>query len=272
MAPMLKRNLYVAIASFVVAAVMLAIVVLVKPNGIVHLPLLLSTWVAFAVAVMVSGHLTRAKPDQSVAEDERDKAVTRSVPKYQYMGVFLTVGVYILVLLMLYNSEEKIPLEAFYFMSPSVMLAIAVTGAAGVVIEYWRANSGFVLTPMRRVGIVIAAVVVILVGMKIAFTFGPSDSIGRSCDIEPRFTSTHTEVKVGIPVRFVDTSIGNEIGTANAWYWSFGDGADSWEPNPTHTYSEPGQYTVRLWVNCPLGNSVGVEKGNYMTVLPSGTP
>lgn len=37
--------------------------------------------------------------------------------------------------------------------------------------------------------------------------------------------------------------------------WDFGDGATAQEPNPTHTYTTPGEYTVRLTVSDPSGRS-----------------
>jgi PGF-pre-PGF domain-containing protein len=45
-------------------------------------------------------------------------------------------------------------------------------------------------------------------------------------------------------VSFTDSSTG-----ATSWYWRFGDGNNSNEQNPTHTYSEAGNYTVVLTIN-----------------------
>ncbi len=45
-------------------------------------------------------------------------------------------------------------------------------------------------------------------------------------------------------VRFTDTS----TGSPTAWAWDFGDGAHDTAPNPEHTYTAPGEYTVRLTV------------------------
>jgi PKD repeat protein len=46
-------------------------------------------------------------------------------------------------------------------------------------------------------------------------------------------------------VRFRDRSAGN----ITDWYWAFGDGTNSIEPDPTHEYSFPGIYTVSLTVS-----------------------
>jgi PKD repeat protein len=44
--------------------------------------------------------------------------------------------------------------------------------------------------------------------------------------------------------KFNDTSL-----NATAWNWDFGDSTTSMDQNPTHTYSQPGNYTVNLTVS-----------------------
>jgi PKD repeat protein len=46
---------------------------------------------------------------------------------------------------------------------------------------------------------------------------------------------------------FVDRS-GDDDGSVVSWQWDFGDGATSTQRNPSHTYAEPGNYTVLLVV------------------------
>jgi PKD repeat protein len=53
-------------------------------------------------------------------------------------------------------------------------------------------------------------------------------------------------------VEFTDQSV-----DATSWKWDFGDGANSTEQNPTHTYTEPGQYTVTLLVSNEAGKKYG---------------
>lgn len=53
-------------------------------------------------------------------------------------------------------------------------------------------------------------------------------------------------------VQFTDQS----EGCPTSWYWEFGDGATSTDPNPTHTYTDPGYYKVVLTVT----NSEGMDK------------
>lgn len=57
--------------------------------------------------------------------------------------------------------------------------------------------------------------------------------------------SPTTSATAPLTVTFTDTS--NVVG-ASAWSWSFGDGGVSTDRNPTHTYTAPGKYTVRLTV------------------------
>lgn len=49
----------------------------------------------------------------------------------------------------------------------------------------------------------------------------------------------------GLQVSFTDQS----TGTVTGWMWDFGDGNTSTQQNPTHTYANPGQYTICLTVD-----------------------
>lgn len=60
------------------------------------------------------------------------------------------------------------------------------------------------------------------------------------------FTATPT-----LSVHFSDTSTGNPI----SWDWDFGDGTNSTSQNPTHVYSNPGTYTVRMTARNTDGSS-----------------
>ncbi len=46
-----------------------------------------------------------------------------------------------------------------------------------------------------------------------------------------------------LAMKFTDTSTG---GAPTSWWWDFGDGAASTSQNPSHTYSAPGSYQVKL--------------------------
>ena len=79
------------------------------------------------------------------------------------------------------------------------------------------------------------------------------------------FTAQASEGCDDFTVNFVDLSLNNP----SQWLWDFGDGSSfSSLKNPTHTYSNPGTYTVQLGV----GNSFGIDtitKTNYITVYPN---
>lgn len=56
------------------------------------------------------------------------------------------------------------------------------------------------------------------------------------------FSANSTAGSAPLIVQFTDTSTGNP----NEWYWNFGDNTTSGVQNPTHTFTTPGFYTVRL--------------------------
>ena len=75
------------------------------------------------------------------------------------------------------------------------------------------------------------------------------------------FSSNATTGYAPLNVAFTDTS----TGTSASWLWSFGDGVNSIQKNPAHTYSIAGNYTVALTVNNTSGNNT-VTKSTYIKV------
>ncbi len=66
-------------------------------------------------------------------------------------------------------------------------------------------------------------------------------------------------------VNFTDSTISN---AAIAGYnWDFGDGNSSTQQNPTHIYTTPGLYSVRLIVNTVNGCSDTAVKTNYIRIV-----
>jgi PKD repeat protein len=45
-------------------------------------------------------------------------------------------------------------------------------------------------------------------------------------------------------------------GVIASWLWDFGDGETSTEQNPSHTYGNPGNYTVSLTASGPNGSDI----------------
>jgi PKD repeat protein len=74
-----------------------------------------------------------------------------------------------------------------------------------------------------------------------------------------RFTANITEGAAPLPVKFSDQS----DGYPDVWKWDFGDGTNSTDQNPTHTYAS-GIYTVNLTVANAAGFSEKIQE-KYIT-------
>jgi gliding motility-associated-like protein len=55
---------------------------------------------------------------------------------------------------------------------------------------------------------------------------------------------------------------------ASAWFWDFGDGKGSNDQNPVHTYSQTGEFTVKLTASDEQGCVKTIEYGPYSVVIP----
>lgn len=75
------------------------------------------------------------------------------------------------------------------------------------------------------------------------------------------FTAVPRQGIAPLPVAFSDQS----SGSVDTWQWDFGDGNSSVSPNPSHSYFNPGVYTVSLTVWGPGGNDTET-KTSYITV------
>jgi PKD repeat protein len=66
-------------------------------------------------------------------------------------------------------------------------------------------------------------------------------------------------------VQFTDQSTGNPT----SWFWDFGDGFTTSLQNPSHTYAQPGNYTVSLTIGggvCQYQNSTVSQNIQVMTI------
>ena len=84
------------------------------------------------------------------------------------------------------------------------------------------------------------------------------------------FAGIPTSGAAPLSVQFTDIS----TGAPTSWYWNFGDGVFKTEQNPSHTYLNPGTYTVGLTVSNAYGTS-SITKNSYITVTgvgPTPTP
>jgi len=76
------------------------------------------------------------------------------------------------------------------------------------------------------------------------------------------FSASPTSGKVPLTVNFTDKS----TDYPTEWKWTFGDGSNSTERNPVHTYNKSGNYTVAL-TTTNAGGSDKVQKSNYINVI-----
>ena len=60
---------------------------------------------------------------------------------------------------------------------------------------------------------------------------------------------------VPLEVSFSSEGSGHPSGLPVTYHWAFGDGNESTAPNPTHTYTEAGQYAARLTVTAEDGST-----------------
>lgn len=80
---------------------------------------------------------------------------------------------------------------------------------------------------------------------------------------------TNTEAVAGQPVQFTGTETTNPSGHTNdinVRRWNFGDGTTSTSVNPTHTYSNPGDYQVSYTVGVTGGNEGNCEDTKTKTI------
>ncbi len=75
------------------------------------------------------------------------------------------------------------------------------------------------------------------------------------------FSASPTSGKVPLTVRFADQS----TGSPTEWKWTFGDGTNSTEKNPVHTYNNSGLYSVTLKASNVNGSNE-LTKSSYIAV------
>ncbi len=69
-----------------------------------------------------------------------------------------------------------------------------------------------------------------------------------------------------INISFINNSSSATVGIT-VWNWSFGDGTYSTAQNPTHTYTQSGQYDIRLIVSNPSSCNIADTMIKTITVL-----
>lgn len=89
---------------------------------------------------------------------------------------------------------------------------------------------------------------------------------GVQAGVKPtlQFSGTPLDVCALTPVTFTDLSSG---AIPQEWLWYFGDGSNSQQQNPVHSYSSPGKFSVTL-IASNYGCSDTLKKTNYVNVRP----
>jgi PKD repeat protein len=82
-----------------------------------------------------------------------------------------------------------------------------------------------------------------------------NERLGDQAPPLTNYSASVTDGTTPLTVQFTDYSTRNP----NQWYWNFGDNQTSPLQNPSHTYTAPGNYTVRLTATNLNGNDTRVK-------------
>lgn len=86
--------------------------------------------------------------------------------------------------------------------------------------------------------------------------------VNSSTDLIANFVASKTTTGPNKDIQFTDYS----NGTPTEWLWDFGDGVSSTEQNPTHAYTNLGNYTVSLTVNDVDDSTSTQTKTDYISI------
>ncbi len=105
------------------------------------------------------------------------------------------------------------------------------------------------------------------------FEIPPPGEQQLSVSFESLITSDNSDQEslsgnVPMVVQYTAVATGAE-GDVN-WQWDFGDGSNSTEKNPEHTYSNTGIYNVKLTITDSRGVDTSVESSETLTVVEPG--
>ncbi|PWR75680.1 PKD domain-containing protein [Methanospirillum stamsii] len=93
-------------------------------------------------------------------------------------------------------------------------------------------------------------------------------TVTQSGSIVADFSGVPTSGNAPLTVQFTDLS----TGSPTMWNWNFGDGtSEGMLASPSHTYQNPGTYTVTLTASSQTGGTSTKTKEGYITVTQSGS-
>ncbi|PWR69848.1 PKD domain-containing protein [Methanospirillum lacunae] len=88
----------------------------------------------------------------------------------------------------------------------------------------------------------------------------------KTPSMKAQFSAVPLSGPVPLDVSFTDQSVG--VNNRTEYRWDFGDKSSlSRDKNPTHTYRNPGTYSVTLSLSGPHGSDI-MKKDNYIAVAP----
>ncbi|MDZ4795078.1 MAG: PKD domain-containing protein [Bacteroidota bacterium] len=87
-------------------------------------------------------------------------------------------------------------------------------------------------------------------------------NIVTTTDPVPNFNSPNRLTCPGATVSFINTSTPASVTSS----WDFGDGGTSLSTSPTHFYTTPGLYTVKLRIQDPIGCADSITRNMYIRV------
>jgi len=79
------------------------------------------------------------------------------------------------------------------------------------------------------------------------------------------FTASVTTGCAPLSTQFTSTSTSDVGDPIVSYYWDFGDLSTSISPNPSHTYTSEGDYTVKLTVTTQSGAKKTVTKSDFIS-------
>lgn len=91
------------------------------------------------------------------------------------------------------------------------------------------------------------------------------DQATSTVQIAPRaayFTASRLSGSAPLAVHFVDLA----AGYPSSYLWEFGDGQNSTEASPTHSYTTEGNFDVRLTVGYPDGKVETFQRNGYIRI------
>jgi PKD repeat protein len=98
---------------------------------------------------------------------------------------------------------------------------------------------------------------------------GVSDSFMLAITVHPKPTASFSSNVTSGCINNNQITFNNTSGSANSFLWDFGDGNTSTITNPSHAYSLPGNYSIKLIATNNHGCTDIVEKINHITIYPN---